>query len=70
MFILFRNLFSAAEAAPLLCAGAVDYRSLKLTELIDGENLGFTGFGASAHLALKLARFKFPGFGDLRFYPK
>lgn len=42
--------------APLLCAGAVGYRSLKLTRLKDGETLGFTGFGASAHLVLQLSK--------------
>lgn len=48
--------FSDSEAAPLLCAGAIGYRSLRLTELIDGQSLGLVGFGASAHLVLKLAR--------------
>jgi len=49
-----------SEAAPLLCAGAIGYRSLRLTELKDGQSLGLTGFGASAHLVLKLVRHKFP----------
>jgi propanol-preferring alcohol dehydrogenase len=49
-----------AEAAPLLCAGAVGYRSLRLTGLEDGQRLGLTGFGASAHLVLQLARHRFP----------
>jgi propanol-preferring alcohol dehydrogenase len=53
--------FSDAEAAPLLCAGAIGYRSLKLTGLKDGQNLGLTGFGASAHLVLKMVRHKYPG---------
>jgi propanol-preferring alcohol dehydrogenase len=52
--------FSDAEAAPLLCAGAIGYRSLKLTGIKDGQNLGLTGFGASAHLVLKMVRYKFP----------
>jgi propanol-preferring alcohol dehydrogenase len=51
---------SDPEAAPLLCAGAIGYRSLRLTTLHDGENLGLTGFGASAHLVLKMARHLFP----------
>ena len=51
---------SDREAAPLLCAGAIGYRSLRLTNLIDGQPLGLTGFGASAHLVLKLARFRYP----------
>ena len=49
-----------AEAAPLLCAGAIGYRSIRLTGLEDGQNLGLTGFGASAHLVLKLVRHRFP----------
>lgn len=49
-----------AEAAPLLCAGAIGYRSLALTGLQDGQNLGLTGFGSSAHLVLKMARFQYP----------
>jgi propanol-preferring alcohol dehydrogenase len=52
--------FSDAEAAPLLCAGAVGYRALKLTGLKDGQLLGLTGFGGSAHLVLQLARHQFP----------
>ena len=48
------------EAAPLLCAGAIGWRSLRLTNLRDGEPLGLTGFGASAHLVLQLARARFP----------
>jgi propanol-preferring alcohol dehydrogenase len=52
--------FTEAEAAPLLCAGAIGYRSLRLTGLGDGQNLGLTGFGASAHLVLKLVRHRFP----------
>ena len=52
--------FSDSEAAPLLCAGAIGYRSLRLTKLIDGHLLGLTGFGASAHLVLKMVRHKFP----------
>jgi propanol-preferring alcohol dehydrogenase len=52
--------FSDAQAAPLLCAGAIGYRSLRLTQLKDGQNLALTGFGASAHLVLKLARHLFP----------
>ncbi len=54
------DLFTDAQAAPLLCAGAIGYRSLKLTGIEDDQNLGLTGFGASAHLVLKMARFRFP----------
>ncbi|MFL6197214.1 MAG: zinc-dependent alcohol dehydrogenase family protein [Thermoanaerobaculia bacterium] len=52
--------FSDLEAAPLLCAGAIGYRSMKLTGLVDGEPLGLTGFGASAHLVLKMVRYRYP----------
>ena len=54
------ELFSAAEAAPLLCAGAIGYRSLRLANLQSGAPLGLTGFGASAHLVLQLVRQRFP----------
>ncbi len=52
--------YSDAQAAPLLCAGAIGYRALKLCQLSDGEALGLTGFGGSAHLALQLAQHLFP----------
>ena len=52
--------FSDAQAAPLLCAGAIGYRSLRLTGLEDGQVLGLMGFGASGHLVLQLARHSFP----------
>jgi len=53
--------FSDAEAAPLLCAGAIGYRSLRLCGIEDGAALGLTGFGASAHLVVKTARHLYPG---------
>ena len=54
------DIFSDGEAAPLLCAGAIGYRSVKLTNLHDGQNLGLTGFGASAHLVLKMVTHHYP----------
>lgn len=51
---------SDSEAAPLLCAGAIGYRSLRLANLHDGQNLGLTGFGGSNHLVLKMAKHLFP----------
>ena len=54
------EIFSDSEAAPLLCAGAIGYRSLMLAEIEDGMKLGLTGFGASGHLVLKLARHLYP----------
>lgn len=52
--------FTDAEAAPLLCAGAIGYRSLRLTGINNGKKLGLTGFGASGHLVLKMVRFMYP----------
>lgn len=54
------EVFTDGEAAPLLCAGAVGYRSLRLTEMADGDSLGLLGFGASAHLVLKMVQHRFP----------
>lgn len=54
------SLFADPQAAPLLCAGAIGYRSLRLTEMKDGQSLGLTGFGASGHLVLKMARHQYP----------
>jgi propanol-preferring alcohol dehydrogenase len=51
---------SDVAAAPLLCAGAIGYRSLQLTNLANGQPLGLTGFGASAHLVLQMARARYP----------
>lgn len=52
--------FGDEEAAPLLCAGSIGYRSLKLTNLQNGQPLGLTGFGGSAHLVLQLAQHLYP----------
>jgi alcohol dehydrogenase, propanol-preferring len=49
-----------SDAAPLLCAGAVGYRALRLTGIKDGQSLGLTGFGASGHLVLKTVKHMFP----------
>ena len=45
---------------PAPVRGAIGYRSLRLTGLQDGQNLGLTGFGASAHLVLKMVRHRYP----------
>ena len=47
--------FSAEEAAPLLCAGIIGYRALRLSEVKPGQKLGLYGFGASAHVAIQVA---------------
>ncbi len=54
------DVFTDGEAAPLLCAGAIGYRSLRLADIRDGESLGLTGFGASGHLVLKMTRHQYP----------
>jgi alcohol dehydrogenase, propanol-preferring len=54
------DLISDSEAAPLLCAGAVGYRALKLCNLHDGQSLGLMGFGGSNHIVLKTAKYKYP----------
>ncbi|MBN2055392.1 zinc-dependent alcohol dehydrogenase family protein [bacterium] len=54
------DVFSDLEAAPLLCAGAIGYRSFRLAGLNNGQALGLTGFGASGHLVLKMARHLLP----------
>lgn len=51
--------FSDLQAAPLLCAGAIGYRALRLTNLQDGQILGLFGFGASAHIVIQLAKHRF-----------
>lgn len=55
--------FSDTQAAPLLCAGAIGYRSLKLCNIRDYQNIGLTGFGASAHLVLKFIKNWYPHTG-------
>jgi propanol-preferring alcohol dehydrogenase len=54
------EVYTSAEAAPLLCAGAIGYRALRLAQLQPGAPVGLTGFGASAHLVLKLVRHLYP----------
>lgn len=49
--------FSDSQAAPLLCAGAVGYRDLRLSGIKQGQTLGLFGFGASAHIVIQMARY-------------
>ena len=49
-------IFSDDEAAPLLCAGIIGYRALRLSGIQPGQRLGLYGFGASAHIAIQIAR--------------
>lgn len=54
------DIFTDMEAAPLLCAGAIGYRSMNLTGISGSKTLGLTGFGASGHLVLKMVRRRYP----------
>lgn len=51
---------SDSEAAPLLCAGAIGYRSFRLSNIRDGQILGLMGFGGSNHLVLKITNYQLP----------
>jgi propanol-preferring alcohol dehydrogenase len=57
---LIPDTFTDAQAAPLLCAGAIGYRSLNIAGIVNGQVLGLSGFGASGHLVLKMARHLYP----------
>ena len=50
------SLFTEEEAAPLLCAGIIGYRALRLSGVRPGQRLGMYGFGASAHITIQVAR--------------
>lgn len=52
--------FTDLEAAPLLCAGVIGYRALRLSGMEDNQVLGLYGFGASAHIVIQIAKYKFP----------
>jgi propanol-preferring alcohol dehydrogenase len=54
------GIFTGTDAAPLLCAGAIGYRSVALAGMSNGKLTGLTGFGASAHLVLKLIQYQYP----------
>jgi propanol-preferring alcohol dehydrogenase len=47
--------FSDIEAAPLLCAGVIGFRALRLSQVRPGQRLGLYGFGASAHVVIQVA---------------
>ena len=50
------GVFTDEEVAPLLCAGIIGYRALRLSGVKPGQRLGLYGFGASAHITLQVAR--------------
>jgi len=49
--------FDDEQAAPLLCAGIIGYRALRLSGIKGGQRLALYGFGASAHLAIQIAKY-------------
>ena len=52
--------FTDLKAAPLLCAGVIGYRALRLSGMEDDRVLGLYGFGASAHIVIQLAKYRYP----------
>jgi propanol-preferring alcohol dehydrogenase len=50
--------FIDSEAAPLLCAGAIGYRDLRVSGMKSGQTLGLFGFGASAHIVIQVAQYQ------------
>ena len=52
--------FSDLQAAPLLCAGVIGYRTLRLADITDGQTIGMFGFGACAHILIQVIKHKFP----------
>jgi propanol-preferring alcohol dehydrogenase len=52
--------FTDMKAAPLLCAGVIGYRALRLSGMGNGGVLGLYGFGASAHIVIQVAKHKYP----------
>jgi len=52
--------FSDSQAAPLLCAGVIGYRAIRLSDIVNGQTVGLFGFGASAHIAIQVVKHRFP----------
>ena len=52
--------FTDSQAAPLLCAGVIGYRTLRLADITNGQKIGLFGFGASAHIVIQIIKHKFP----------
>jgi propanol-preferring alcohol dehydrogenase len=52
--------FTDTQAAPLLCAGVIGYRTVRLAQITDGQIVGLFGFGASAHIVIQILKHKFP----------
>ena len=49
---------AATDLAPLLCAGIIGFRSLRVAEVAQGDRVGLFGFGASAHLTIEVLKFR------------
>lgn len=54
------DVFTDAQAGPLLCAGVIGYRTLRLADVKDGQVIGLYGFGACAHILIQVIKHKFP----------
>ena len=54
------DIFSDTETAPLMCAGTIGYRSIRLANIQNGSNVGLFGFGASAHIVIQIIKYKYP----------
>jgi len=52
--------FTDAQAGPLLCAGVIGYRTLRLAEVQDGQTIGLYGFGACAHILIQVIKYQLP----------
>ena len=52
--------FTDSQAAPLLCAGVIGYRTFRLADVSDGQIIGLYGFGACAHILIQVIKYKFP----------
>ncbi len=52
--------FTDSQAAPLLCAGVIGYRTFRLADIDPDSTIGLFGFGASAHIVIQVIKHKFP----------
>lgn len=54
------EIFTQAQAGPLLCAGVIGYRTLRLAQVYDGQTIGLFGFGACAHILIQVIKHQYP----------
>jgi propanol-preferring alcohol dehydrogenase len=57
---LIPKVFTDVQAAPLLCAGVIGYRALRLLDVRDKSRIGLVGFGASAHIVIQMLKYEYP----------